>query len=536
VVWIWACSQAPEATCPWCGHLSARVHSRYERRLADAAIGGRRVVLRLRVRRFFCDDHRCRARTFAEQIPGLTTRSARRSPLLRRMLEAIGLALAGRAGARLAQVLGVKTSRSTLLRLLRALPDPEPTSVAELGVDDFALRRGHRYGTVLVDMATHRPVDLLADRETAAFADWLRAHPGTAVICRDRGGAYAEGARQGAPAAIQIADRWHLWHNLAQHVEKAVAAHHRCLKEPPVPQPLQPPLAPDLGQAATDVAVARAENTAIVVRTRQRYAAVQALVAQGKGIKPIMRELGLAKETVRRFVRAQSVEDLLATPRAGRPSILDQFKPYLHQRWREGATNASDLFRGLRQQGYTGSLGTVIAYLRPFRELGPPPATPPPPKVRDITSWLLRHPDSLDAEEQRNRNQVLASCPHLQALAGHVTAFAEIMSGRHGERLNDWITKVDGDELPHLRSFASGLKRDLAAVVNGLSLPYSSGAVEGTVNRIKMLKRQMYGRASFDLLRKRVLLTRPAHMTLSTRGQARNLPLRRRRRGRLVSA
>jgi transposase len=243
-----------------------------------------------------------------------------------------------------------------------------------------------------------------------------------------------------------------------------------------------------------------------VVRTRQRYAAVQALVAQGKGIKPIMRELGLAKETVRRFVRAGSVEELLATPRAGRPSILDQFKPYLHQRWNDGHTSASQLFRELRQQGYGGSLGTVIAYLRPLRHLGPPPATPPPPKVRDITGWLLRHPDSLDADAQVKRKQVLTSWPHLEALAGHVAAFAELMSGRRGDRLNAWISQVERDELPALRSFAAGLKRDLAAVVNGLTLPYSSSAVEGTINRIKMLKRQMYGRANLDLLRKRVLL------------------------------
>jgi transposase len=504
-VWIWARAQAPEATCPSCGYPSTRVHSRYQRRLADAAIGGRRVVLRLRVRRFFCDHHGCSARTFAEQIPGLTSRYARRSPLLRRMLEAIGLALAGRGGARLAHVLGVKTSRSSLLRLLRALPDPEATSVAVLGVDDFALRRGRVYGTVLVDMATHQPVDLLADRETATFAAWLRDHPGTKVVCRDRSGAYAEAARTAAPDAIQVADRWHLWHNLAQHVEKTVAAHHRCLTEHASLQPPPTP-DPDLEQVAVEVAATRTEHTAIVSRTRQRYMQVQALVAQGKGIKPIMRELGLAKETVRRFVRASSVEELLATPRAGRPSILDPFKPYLHQRWREGATNASELFRELRQQGDAGSQGTVIAYLRPFRHLGPPPATPPPPKVRDITSWLLRHPDSLDADEQLKRKQVLASCPHLEALAGHVTAFAELLCGRHGERLDAWIAKVEGDELPALRSFAAGLKRDHAAVVNGLTLPHSSGAVEGTVNRIKMLKRQMYGRASFDLLRRRVLL------------------------------
>ncbi len=482
------------------------MHSRYERTLADAAIGGQQVVIRLRIRRFFCHHPACPARTFAEQITGLTTPYARRSPLARRLLEQVGLALAGRAGARLASGLGLPVGRSTLLRLIRALPDPEPSGVAVLGVDDFALRRGRVYGSVLVDMATHHPVDLLADREADTFADWLREHPGTQVVCRDRAGAYADGARKGAPQAMQVADRWHLWHNLAQHVEKFVARHRGCLREP---EPASPKPPPDLtaGPDLALVAGSRAEESALVKRTRERYAAVQALRANDKGIKPIMRELGLAKETVRRFYRAQSVEELLAKPREGRPSILDSFKPYLHQRWNQGHTCATRLFEEIRAQGYRGSAGIVRNYLRPFRQLDttPPPA-PAQPKVRDMTSWILRHPDSLDADEQLKLKDVLARCPDLDAAAHHVASFAQIMCGLDGDRLHEWIARVEADQLPDLHSFTAGLKRDHDAVVNGLTLPYSSGAVEGNVNRIKMLKRQIYGRASFDLLRKRVLL------------------------------
>jgi transposase len=487
--------------------VSSRVHSRYERRLADAAAGGQRVVIRLRVRRFFCGAPDCPACTFAEQVDGLTTAYARRTPLLRGMLEVIALALAGRAGARLAGGFGLPAGRSTMLRLIRALPDPGVTGVAVLGVDDFALRRGHVYGSVLVNMGTHRPVDLLPDREADTFAAWLRAHPGTQVICRDRAGAYADGARAGAPEAIQVADRWHLWHNLAERVEKAVSRHRNCLIEPEPEPPAGRVPEPDLQQVATEAVTARMEESALVQRTRRRYEAVQALVAQGKGIKPIMRELGLAKETVRRFARAASVEDLLAKARGRRPSLLDDFKPYLHQRWNAGATNVLQLHAEIKAAGYQGSYAIVRAYLQPFRAIGAaPPPLPAPPKARHVASWILRDPATLDDDEQVKLKDVRARCPHLDALAGHVTEFAKILTGLHGDRLNSWIAAVEADDQPDLHSFTTGLKQDHIAVLNGLTLPHSSGAVEGNVNRIKMIKRQMYGRASFDLLRKRVIL------------------------------
>jgi transposase len=497
------------AVCPNCGRSSARVHGRYRRTLADLTTGGYEVVIQLTVRLFVCQQPDCLVRRFAEQMNGLTHRYARRSPALRGVLEQIGLALAGRAAARLCRQLNLYVSRSSLLRLIRALPDPAAVTVTALGVDDFALRRGRVYGTVLIDMDTHRPVDLLPDRQAATLAAWLAAHPEVEIVCRDRAGAYAEAVHAAAPTAIEVADRWHLWRNLGDHVEKTVARHHACLTTDPAEPAAGDPDTIGLQQAARDHAIAHAEAGRLAPRVRQRFDQIQQLQAQGLGVKAIARRLGLARGTVRRFARASTVDELLTKAHAGRPSVLDEFKPYLHQRWSEGCTNATVLFAEIRQRGYRGTANTLRNYLRPLRSLtraNTPRAAVP--KVRQITSWLLSHPDRLDPADRDQLQQLLARCPHLAATATHVAAFAKMMTGRHGERLDDWIAAVEADDLPHLRSFTNGLKRDHAAVLNGLTLAHSSGAVEGAVNRIKMLKRQMYGRANFDLLRKRVLLNR----------------------------
>jgi transposase len=504
---IWARVRAEQAACPACGRFSVRVHSRYQRRLADAAIGGRPVVIRLTVRRFFCAAPDCPVTTFAEQIEGLTVRYARRTPPLAEMLTAVALALAGRAGARLAPLLGLLAGRSSMLRLIMALPDPRDRPVRALGVDDFAFRRGHTYGTLLVNIDTGKPIDMLPDREADTLAAWLRAHPGAEVICRDRAGAYAEGARTGAPQAIQVADRWHLWHNLAEHVEKTVAAHHRCVRDHYATlEQAAAQQAPDPGLLAARATTAQAGNRARVVRARQRYEQVQALKDQGKNVTTIMRELRLAPGTARRYYHAAAVDEVVAGTLTGWPGKLDDHKPFLHQRWNSGCTNIGQLHREITARGYRGSHGTVYAYLRPFKGLTAPPAVPAPPKVRHITSWILRDPASLDESEQASLDAVRGHCPHLDALAIHVTEFAKILTGLRGEQLDAWIAQASAGDQPDLRSFITGLKRDYQAVLNGLTLPYSSGKVEGNVNRIKMLKRQMYGRARFDLLRKRVLL------------------------------
>jgi transposase len=520
---IAASCRARAACCPRCGLESARVHGGYSRVVADGTAGGRPVLIVLAVRRFRCQNPGCAAVTFAEQAAGVSERYRRRSVPLLGVLAGFGLELAGRAAARLAGTLGIAVDPSTVLRLVAAAPEPEITAAPlVLGVDDFALAKGQVYGTVLVDMGTGDVIDLLPDREAASFEAWLKAHPGAEVICRDRAGAYAEGARNGAPDAIQVADRWHLWHNLAEHAEKAVTAHRGCLTGPdPDPDPdgggdtPAGPAGPVLPDGLRDV---DGRERRIIARTRERHAAVHQLLAAGHSLHSASRALGLDRKTVRRFA-SQPDPGILLVKATSRPSILDPYKPYLGQRWNQGITNAAALHEEIRARGWTGGILAVERYLRQFRTADgrdrqartrpqlTAPTTPPPPGTRQITSWLLRRPDTLTDDEHAQLAALRVRCPHLDALAGHVTSFAQMMTRRTGQDdLETWLAAAETSDLPQLRSFAHGIRIDQQAVTNGLTLPWSSGTVEGTVNKIKMLKRQMYGRASFTLLRKRVIL------------------------------
>ncbi|MEU7617710.1 ISL3 family transposase [Micromonospora rifamycinica] len=366
-----------------------------------------------------------------------------------------------------------------------------------LGVDDFARRRGHRYATVLIDMHTRRPIDVLPDRTADTLAAWLREHPGVQIICRDRGGSYAEGARQGAPEAIQIADRWHLLNNLSDAVEKVIRGHRRCLKEHTDPA----------SALAAQVMAEPVRTGRRAANTRERHAAVHALRAEGLSISATARRLDMNVRTAGKYAYAATAEALIGPNASSRPSVPAPFHPYLRQRLTDGVHETAVLPAEILARGYQGSPRVLQDWLITNR-LRPARVVVQVPSARRITAWIMRPGHRLTDEDRVNLTDARSRRPDLDAVADLARGFTALV--RHqgtGRHLDAWIDRARHAGYPELRGFAAGLVSDRDAVVAGLTQPWSSGPVEGHVNRIKTIKRQMYGRANLDLLRKRVLAT-----------------------------
>jgi transposase len=375
-----------------------------------------------------------------------------------------------------------------------------------LGVDDFALKRGHVYGTVLLDMETGERVDVLPDRTAETFTAWLQAHPGVEIVCRDRASAYAEAVRTAVPDATQVADRFHLWKNLCEAVEKCVVAHRSCLAEPAEnPAADAAPTAPAPAPAAEAVTVPTEMEGLRAVQRRERHAAVHALYDKGVGISAIAEALGLDRKTVRRYAHAATPQDLPARD-GQRATRVQPYLAYLHQRWNEGCTDAARLCAEIREQGYRGSERTVRRHLQAVRASGKPaPAVTEKLTARQATRLITSHPDRLGEDTTLKLKELLARCPELDAVATCVRSFAQLMTERRGQDLPTWLEQAEATGLQSLCSLARGLRQDIGAVTAGLTLEWNSGRVEGNVNRIKRIKRDGYGRAGFDLLRLQVL-------------------------------
>jgi transposase len=481
LIWVRARTPGDPVACPDCGAQTARVHGYHERTVTDVPVDARRVVVRVRVRRLVCPTLGCR-QTFREQLPGVLERYQRRTPRLVSQIGAVVRELAGRAGARVLSALAVPVSRHTALRALLRLPLLVRRVPRVLGVDDFALRRRHRYATVLIDAQTRERIDVLPDRKAATLEAWLRAHPGVQIVCRDSCGAYAEAIRRALPGALQVGDRWHIWHNLAEAVLKEVAAHSACWAKAGPP--------PREGQRAAT--------------TLERWHQVHDLLGRGAGLLECARRLNLALNTVKRYARIPEPAYLVRAPQY-RPTLVDPYRDHLRRRREEDpGVPVLRLFKEVKELGYTGSFNLLYRYITQGRVEADHPAISP----KRFTRHLLTAPDQLKDHQRERLDALTAACPQMTALAGLVHSFAALLAPADGnaERLTGWITQALAEDLPHLHAFTRGLDQDRDAVNAALTCPYHNGGTEGVNTKTKLIKRQMYGRAGFPLLRHRILL------------------------------
>lgn len=493
--------------CPVCSTPSSAIHSYYRRHPLDLPCAGRPIRLLLTVKKFFCRQASCTRKIFTERLPDLIEVSSRLTKRLRSAVQEIGLATCGQGGERLSVKLGIQISGATLLWSLFLLPLPAIDKVEVIGIDDWSYRRGKRYGSIIVDLQTHKIIDLLPERSVASVIAWLEAHPGVRIVSRDRGSTYADGATQGAPLATQVCDRWHILKNLGEAVETFLIRARVRLPEATAPEqtverPLTTYSATPAGQGKT---------AARLLRKWKQYQRIQELHAGGMSLRKIGEELGLARNTVRKYFR-QPPEPSLPTPRPLQASKLDRFEDYILTRVSQGCRNAAQIYREITALGYQGGHTNVRAYVAHLRKSTAGGSTPARRAARAqavsprALRWLLtRKRADLNQEERAQLDQLLQVSPEVQVIHTLLHAFLDMVRERHHQQLRPWMEQASKSAIPELKSFVAGIEHDYDAVKEALRLPWSQGVTEGKVNKLKTIKRQMYGRAGFPLLRQRLL-------------------------------
>jgi transposase len=515
---------APAAACPLCGYDTRRVHSRYTRRLDDLPCLGRCVRLQVAVRRFVCPQLDCPRRIFAERLPGFVAPWARTTDRLCRTQADIGSSLGGEAGSRLAARMAITTSPDTLLRRVKLLKNEPAEPPRVVGIDDWAWRKGQRYGTIVVDLERSDVIDLLPDRDAETVAAWLKAHPGVEVVSRDRSATYAQAATEGASQAEQVADRWHLLKNLREAVERVLERHSAVVGE--ALKATESPTGPARVAAASPVESSppRTPSEPLPESPRlhaeqskrhkriDRFEQVHELHRRRHSAGRIARELGLSRRSVFRYLRRKTCP---AWGLGGsRRSRLDGYREWIDARIAEGFTNVAELHRRLTALGFKGSYGSVYELVtkrlgaagkRRDRLNAAEPPVPAPPSARQLSFEWAHRAERRKPAEQARLDAIRARSDELAAALDVVDGFAELIRKRSRETLGEWLARAEACSDPDLRRFAEGIRRDEAAVYAAVTKTWSNGPVEGHVNRLKTIKRQMYGRAGFMLLRARVL-------------------------------
>lgn len=488
------------ANCPNCLQSSNSLKAHYLRFVSDLPWHGVKIKLVLKVRKFRCRNDLCSRKVFCERLQKVVAKYARRTFRLNEVISFLAFTLGGRGGAKATQKMNISVGKDTLIRMIRCRSQEIPQTVKVLGVDDFAFRKGQTYGTILVDLEKRQPIDLLPDRQSGTLRNWLLKRHDVEIVTRDRSISYAEAVSEGLPNAEQIADRWHLLKNLSEILEKILQGEQSCIKQAfqAIFQTQHLREIPSILELEENP-----ESIAEAVR-REIYEKAKKLFLQGYGIRKIGRELGLNRNTVRKYLRAKEF------PRRqtgqGSKTTLRRYAEHLRKRWLDGEQNARQLFEEIKAQGFPGSISAVRRFVQKWRNSSEKPINLVSNKgysPRRTVKMLLMEPDR--NEEKEYIKKLCEINPKIGKLQKLGVEFRAIIREKRAELFDEWLKKVETSEIPELKNWAKNLLLDENAVRAALSSQWSNGQTEGQVNRLKTIKRQMYGRAGFDLLKARVL-------------------------------
>ncbi len=522
---IYASIRSPRSRCPLCGKYSNRVHDYYFRTISDLPIFQSKTIILLKTRKFKCINKQCQRKVFSEQIPAIL-RYSRRTERAQKLLDTLAIELTGRLGSILSKELNLYVSSSTMTRIAHNLPLPDIVRPKVLGVDDWAYRKGVSYGTVLIDMETSRPIDLLPSRDGKVLKDWLLNNNDVKIVSRDRASSYAAAIIEACPSAIQIADRFHLLMNLSDALDtyfKSISRRIRSLITAKTTDFLELPekVPVNIREETKEDQLVLTAQESIDAKVDQRmgtFLKVKELQAKGTPIKRIATDLRMSRNTVKSYFSQESLSPI----KSSRSTNIEVFTDLIIARLGENGHKLMDIFREIKKLGYTGrrTQGCYhIKRIKEYHEIVTPGykeiARPKIPYIKPLSSRKLAKyigcnlMDIKDHHERFYFQTLLDNINEIRVVRKLVQIFKTMLARRCGN-IKRWIVFVKHSKykLAGLKSFARGLMADIVAVENGINMSWSNGAVEGHVNRIKSIKRQMYGRASFELLRRKVILSR----------------------------